>query len=65
MSLLVYSDYWKAGLCLYLLPQQSLGQFFLEGERSKSCFQSELALALQAQEEEVLSLGTSASSLAK
>lgn len=65
VSLLVYFDYWKAGLCLYLLPQQSLGQFFLEGERSKSCFQSELALALQAPEEEVLSLGTSASSLAK
>lgn len=63
VSLAVYFGYWKAGLRLYLLPQYSLGQLFLEGERSKRCFHSELALALQAPEEEVLSLGTSASSL--
>lgn len=58
-----YFGYWKAALCPYLLLLYPPGQFFLEGERSKSCFQSELALALQAPEEEVLSLGTSASSL--
>lgn len=63
VSLAVHFGYWKAVLCLYLLPQDFVGQFFLEGERSKRCFQSELALALQALEEEVLPLGTSASFL--